>query len=280
MVYLRTGNPDSPALFILDHVGRPVYLRGDCLTLGRSGLKKFLYPGQTAGDIKPGDTAGMEGTQCELGARFTDTLRGNYADGGVELNDAPASQVSAIAHLAHAPLRLAEEGRPDLDSGYPGGCNFICFRLVNFLVSVDDDFPGFGVDHRAGGQPADGPLGKGRQQPLVRWFGYPDAIHRAAVLFKDDDILGDVNEAPGKVTAVRCPQRRVGQSFAGTVGGDKVFQNTVPFAEARLDRKFDYLTGRVGHQAAHAGHLRNLGNITLGARGGHHVDAAKAVKSV
>ena len=104
MVYLRTGNPDSPSRFILDHVGRPVYLRDDGLSLGHSGLKKLFYPGQTAGNIKSDDTAGMEGAQRELGARFTDTLRGNYADGGIELNYSPAGEVFAVAHLAHAPL--------------------------------------------------------------------------------------------------------------------------------------------------------------------------------
>ena len=148
------------------------------------------------------------------------------------------------------------------------------FVLVNFLVPVDDSFAGLGMDDFSSCQTADDSLGQRRQQALFGRFGYPDAVHGAAIIFAGNDILGDINQTPGQVAGTGCSQGGIGQTFAGAVGGDEVLQNAQAFAQAGLNREVDNSTGRVGHQTSHTGHLLNLGNVTFGAGGGHHINAA------
>ena len=64
------------------------------------------------------------------------------------------------------------------------------------------------------------------------------------------------------------------------MGGDEVFQNAQPFAQAGFNREVDDSTGRIGHQTSHAGHLFNLGDVTFGSGGGHHIDTAGAVHTL
>ena len=102
----------------------------------------------------------------------------------------------------------------------------------------------------------------------------------AAVLFQDDYVLRYVDQAPGQVAAVCCPQGRVSQTFSRSVRGDEVFQNTQPFPEAAADRQVDDSAGGVAHQAAHTGHLADLGDITFGAARCHQVHRAVAVEAI
>jgi hypothetical protein len=96
-----------------------------------------------------------------LSTRLTDALGGNYAYGCVEVNQMPTSKILAIAPLAGTLPGLTAKGRPDMNLGYPSGNNFICFLLINFIIPVNDDFSGAGVDHFAGGQPTCYSLNKG-----------------------------------------------------------------------------------------------------------------------
>ena len=92
----------SPAFLVLDDLGNAVDFRDNRLAFGGSGFKELLYPGQTAGNIKPDHTTGMEGAQSELGAGFADTLGGNDADSDVIAHQTSAGEVTAVASLAGA----------------------------------------------------------------------------------------------------------------------------------------------------------------------------------
>ena len=96
-----------------------------------------------------------------------------------------------------------------------------------------------------------------------------------AVLLADDDLLGHVHEPAGQVARVRRPQRRVGQTLAGTVRGDEVLQHRQALAEVRPDRPRDDLALRVRHQATHPGELADLHDVPARARVGHHVDRVR-----
>ncbi len=162
----------------------------------------------------------------------------------------------------------------------PGGGDLFQRLLVDLLVAGDDDFAGLGMSDIGRRHAADDALRHGRQQAFLLRLAYPDAVRRAAVLVGGDDVLGHVDEAAGKVAGVRSPQGGVRQALAGAVRRDEVLQHAVALAQAGLDGEVDDLAGGVGHQAAHAGHLAYLGDVTLGAGGGHHVDAAVAVEVV
>ena len=101
------GYLNAAAFFILGDFGNAVDFGDQSLSFGRPGFKQLFYPGQTGGDIQTDDTAGMEGTQGQLGTGFTDTLGGDDADGGIGFYQLAAGQVSAVAHLADAPAGLA-----------------------------------------------------------------------------------------------------------------------------------------------------------------------------
>ena len=100
--------------------------------------------------------------------------------------------------------------------------------------------------------------------------GDGDAVGGAAILFGDDDVLGHIDQLAGHVAGVRGLQRGVGETLAGAVGGDEVFEHRETFAEVRDDRAFDDFAGGLGHQAAHAAELLDLGLVTPRAGIDHH----------
>ena len=99
-----------------------------------------------------------------------------------------------------------------------------------------------------------------------------DALRRAAVFHRDDDVLRHVGQLAGEVTRVGRLEGRVGQTLAGTVRRAEVLEHRQAFAEVGLDRRFDDLAGRLGHQTTHAGQLANLFDATAGTGVGHQED--------
>ena len=100
---------------------------------------------------------------------------------------------------------------------------------------------------------------------------------------RDDDVLRHVGQLAGEVTRVGRLESRIGQTLAGTVRGAEVLQHGQAFAEVRLDRRFDDLARRLGHQTTHAGQLANLLDTTAGTGVGHQehrVDVAAAAAVV
>src|SRR3546814_6412583 len=60
--------------------------------------------------------------------------------------------------------------------------------------------------------------------------------------------------------------------FRSTVGRVEIFKDGQAFLEVRDVRRFDDLTRRLGHQAAHAGKLLHLRLRTTGTRVRHNID--------
>ena len=98
------------------------------------------------------------------------------------------------------------------------------------------------------------------------------ALRGAAIVFGDDQVLRHVDQTTGQVARVRGLQCRISQTLTRAVGRDEVLQHVQAFTEVRRDGRLDNGAVRLGHQAAHAGQLADLGGRTTGARVGHHVD--------
>ncbi len=64
------------------------------------------------------------------------------------------------------------------------------------------------------------------------------------------------------------------------MGGNEVLQHRKTFAEIRGDRRFDDLTGGLGHKAAHPGELANLLLGTASARVGHDIDRVEDARLI
>src|SRR5690606_14307518 len=184
-------------------------------------------------------------------------------------------QVAAVAADADAVPRAASQHRADDHRLDAGPLDLVGDLLVDHLVLFEDDLASLRV-HDALGRDAPDDAVTQRLDDLFRFAGrlldgrHPDAFGCAAVFLPHDDVLGDVHEAAGQVTRVRRPDGRVRQALAGAVRGDEVLQHREALAEVGLDRNLDGPARRVGHQAAHAGHLGELRDVAASARLGHH----------
>src|SRR5437879_3191748 len=60
---------------------------------------------------------------------------------------------------------------------------------------------------------------------------YNDAVDSPAIFFVDDHILRGIDELACERTGVRSFERGVGETFAGAMGRDEVFQHAQTFSE-------------------------------------------------
>lgn len=98
-----------------------------------------------------------------------------------------------------------------------------------------------------------------------------------AVVFADDNVLGNVDETAGQVARVSRTKRRISQPFTSTVRRCEVVQYGQAFTEVCLDRQVDDTARRVSHQTTHTGNLTNLLFITTGTGVSHHEDRVEGI---
>ena len=110
--------------------------------------------------------------------------------------------------------------------------------------------------------------------------GDPAALFGAAVVVTGDDVLGDVDEAPGQVARVGRPEGGVGEALAGAVGRDEVLEDRHPLAEVAPHGDVDDPARRVGHEAAHRAELADVALVSAGAGRGHHRDRAVGLEAL
>ena len=236
------------------------------------------------GDVLAGDTAPVEGTHGQLGARLADRLGGDDAHGVAQLGQFAGCQVAPITEGADTDLGFALEHRAHRDDK--------AFLFPMDLVDLPDEAGRqllilLGYDGRlalAGqiqGQHAPEQVivdSGGLVFSVLEAQRYFQVFPGAAVLFADDDILGHVHQSPGQVTGVGRPQGGIRESLAGTVGGDEELEHAHALHQARLDRALHGLTLRIQHQTPHAGQLVHLVGITTGAGIGHHVERVELIE--
>src|SRR5579859_2004528 len=93
----------------------------------------------------------MEGTHGQLGAWFTNRLRGDDADRVANLDHAPRAHVPAVTVLANAMARFAGEWRAQIELRHlTRRGNGVAHLLVDDDVAVGDDFAGRLVDDVSG----------------------------------------------------------------------------------------------------------------------------------
>ena len=124
-----------------------------------------------------------------------------------------------------------------------------------------------------------------RGDDLIAVFegGANEPAQCAAVFLGDDDVVRDVDETARQVTGVGRLQGGVGQTLAGTVRRDEVFEHRHTLFEVRENRVFDDLrtfgTGflRLGHQTTHTSQLGDLVSRTTGSGVEHHEHSIEAL---
>src|SRR5215217_4762244 len=258
-----------------------VDLRQRGLGLGVTGLKELDDPRQAGRDVLAGDTAGVERTHGELGARLADGLGRDDAYGLAHVHGPVGRERPAVAGLAHALRALALGGRTHRNERLtrqlvlPGGEQ----ARRDVCACLGDELSRLGVDEVAGQETGSHRVVLVAASAFeVQWQFHVSL--RAAVLVVHDDVLGDVDEATGQVARVGGTQGRVGLALPGTVGRGEVLQHRKAFHEVGLHRLLDDLALRVRHQAAHTGELGEVVVVTTGAGVGHHVDRVQAPEVV
>ncbi len=215
-------------------------------------------------------TTDVERPHRQLRSRLADTLGGDDADRHALFDQVAGRQVHAVAEPADAQGGVAGHRAADLDllqaqlldlAGDFGG---------DQLVLADDHFVGDRVDDILPADAAVDGVGQSHFDLLAAVdHSLGDPLGGAAVVHRDDHVLGHVGQFAGQVTRVGRLQGRIGQTLAGTVRRAEVLQHRQAFAEVRLDRRLDDLAGRLGHQTAHAGQLPNLFDATTSTGVGH-----------
>src|SRR3990172_8735224 len=272
-VEFRAHDLDPAHVALAGDLRQAVDLGDEAGALRDARLEQLLDAGQTGGDVDADDAAGVERAHGELRAGLADALGGDDPD-GLSLRHQPvARQVPAVAGRTDPPLGLAGEGGAHVDPIDPGRDDPVGRVLHDLRVSLDDDFAGLGMGDVCGGPASDYALVQGLEQPLLRRLTHPDAGGGAAVIVLDDHVLSDVDQAAGEGGAVGGAEGGVGQARAGAGGGDEVLQHGEAFTEGGADRQVYDAACRVDHQAAHARHLRDLADVTLGAADRHQVHA-------
>src|SRR5690348_6795014 len=216
--------------------------------------------------------ADVEGTHGELRSRLADGLRGDDAGSLAQFHQASGSQVAPVAGDANAALGFAGEHGADLHPLDARRLNGSRQLFRDLLVDVYDGVALVVLDLLQGDAAHDAVAQRFDDVARFHDRGHVNAVHGAAIVFADDNVLRHVHQAAGQVAGIGGLKRRIGQSLAGAVGGDEVLQHRQPFAEVGGNRGLDDFAGRLGHQAAHAGELANLLLGTAGAGIGHDVN--------
>src|SRR5260221_11322598 len=97
----------------------------------------------------------------------------------------------------------------------------------------------------------------------------PDAARAGALGLADDQLLGDVDEAPREVPRVSGAKRGVGETLPRSVCRDEVLEYRQALPEGGDDRTRDHLAPRVGNEPLHTGDLANLLGVPPSARVAH-----------
>ena len=226
-----------------------------------------------------GRTADVEGTHGELGARLADGLGRDDAHGLADVDQMAAGQVAPVAERADAAFGLAGQRRTHHDGGHAVLFQDLGLTFVDEGVFRQEHHVRvFGVIDRVEEHTPDGPFGERRLDvAAVLEVGELHAVHRAAVMLGDDDVLHHVHETAGQVTGVGRLEGGVGQTLACAVGGGEVLQHRQALAERGRDGRFNDFPGRLGHEAAHAGELAHLVLVASSAGVGHHEDGVEAL---
>ena len=189
--------------------------------------RRFLALTSLLLDAARGDAADVERPHRQLRARLADRLGGDDADGHALLDQRAGGQVHAVAAAGRRPAR------PRRSSGCgPGSCRCRSSSslraasevIISFSSTITSSVIGLTMLTRLTRPRIDSDR---LTLDLLALVDDPlgDALRGAAVVHRDDDVLGHVGQLAGQVARVGRLQGRVGQPLAGAVRRAEVLQH-------------------------------------------------------
>src|SRR5579862_2006493 len=284
-VHLYFGTVDDGvtlalAAFLVDHRDRTLAIHDDQIArLRLDGLQSDEAHSSVVLGIEArlfGNSrrraADVERTHRQLGSRLADGLCRDDASRFAQFDEAPGGQVAAVAHDADAAFRFAGQHRANFDSLDTSSLNRSRKVFSDFIVDVDDDVAVVVFDFLERHAADDSVT-----QRFDDFAGFDDTLHvdavdSSAIVFADDDVLRDVDQAASQIAGIGGFERGIGQSLAGAVRRDEIFQHRQSFAEVGGNRRLDDLARWLCHQAAHPGELADLLFRSSSAGVGHDVN--------
>ena len=244
----------------------------------------FGLEGGGGTDVATGDAADVEGTEGKLCTWLADSLSGDDADRLAFLDHVARGEVAAVALGTDTMTGLAGEDGTDFDLFDRRFLDLAADVFGEFFTGTDDEFVGEGViDVVDGGTTEDAFAERLNDVLALLEGGGGETAEGAAVLFGDDDIVGDIDETTGEVASVGRFQSGIGETLTGAVGRDEVFEHRKTLLEVGDDGVFDNLVAggtsllRLGHKATHTGELTDLFLGTTSTRVVHHIDGVEAL---
>ena len=204
------------------------------------------------------NTTDVERTQRQLGTRFTNGLTSDNTNGLAYVHQCLARQIHTIAFRAQS-ITVACQHTAHINRRQSRFINLACGGLGHQFTGGDDDFLGNWVN--------DIMCSRAPQHHITQWNSQCTAlVYRfcgyvfvcSAIVFCDDRILGQFNQTTCQIPSVSRFQRRVGHTFARTVGGRKVFRHGQTLFKVRNNWNFDNRTVGLLHHTTHTSNLLNL----------------------
>ena len=244
------GDRNLIALVLRDNRGDVAGdLRDHGLAFWITGFNKFLDTWKTGSDVASCHTTSVEDSHGELGTRFTDGLGGHDTNGFADGNKFASGHVLTIAMTADAVAGLTGEDSADLNFLDAGIDDFLCGEIVNEGIRRNEDFASLWIDDVMHRVASDETFLEGADDNVAA--GITDltnleAMVAMAIVFADDDILGDVDKTTGEVTRVCGLKRGIGRTLTGTVGVDEELGDLHTFMVGGDDWELDFFVLRVG----------------------------------
>ena len=177
-------------------------------------------------------TTGVECTESQLSSRLTDSLCSDDTDSLTLLNHAAGCEVASVALHADTMLTLTREHRANLNTLYRRIFNLLCDRLCDFLTCSNNQFACGRMDdimYRHAAQ--DALIQRGDGLVTILESGTYQSAQRAAVFFRDNHIVRNINKTTCQVTGIGSLHRRIGKTLTGTVRSNEVFEYRHTFLE-------------------------------------------------
>src|SRR3989339_120748 len=160
----------------------------------------------------------MESTKGKLCTGFPDRLGRHDADSLSYLDNFTVCKVASVTFDAYPPVRFARENRPDHDLLYSRILDGLRDIVCDIFTLTTDEFVRNRMIDVLLEKPSSNTIGETLNDFLTLFKRLDlETAHRAAILFGNDKILGNIDKTAGKISRIGRLERRISKTLARAV---------------------------------------------------------------